>query len=163
MSGSAFLRAFLAVVVCSALLLLAAFADAFVRPDYQAHHVETLRSPSGEIEGVSIYDIQPDRSTIEVILTIAIPLLSLAGAAIHVASPVERRKVVVGGGASACVALIALTVIHSFMWRRRDAGYFPGLINIVGWSIVSFAIGAGACGATARWWPNKSLERTREG
>jgi len=156
------LRASIAVLLCAAFILLAAFSDEILRPGYQAHHAETIRSPTGEIVGVSIYDIQPVRSTIEVVLAIAIPFLSLAGVAGYVASRTQRRKVLAGGGAAVCGAWIALMVIHVVMWRTLGQSYLPGILNVVGWSVVAFAIGAPAAWATAVWWPNKSLERTRE-
>jgi hypothetical protein len=162
MKAALIVRALLAVVAGAALIVLTAFADDLLRPDYKSHHVETIGSPSGEIEGVSMYDTQPVRSTIEVILLIAIPILSLGGSGAYLASLVPNRKVWVGGGASACGALIALMAIQAVMARRLGVGYAPGAITAAIWGVVSFAIGAGFSWVNAVWWPNKSLERTRE-
>jgi len=155
-------RAMLAVIAGTALVLLSAFSDSIVRPDYVSHHVETIRSPSGEIEGVTMYDTQPVLTTLEVIILIALPLLGLAGAAVYLASRVSTAKAVVGGGASACIALISLGVIHAVAWRKPGEAYFPAVTNVLVWAAVGFAIGAVASWVFTRSWPNKSLERTRE-
>jgi hypothetical protein len=155
-------RILLAVVAGAGLVLLSAFSDSIVRPDYVWHHAETLRSASGEIEGVSMYDTQPVRSTLEVVILIALPLLGLTGAAVYAASRVATAKAVVGGSASAGVALISLGVIHAVEWRKPDEAYFPPMINVLIWAALGFAVGAAASWVFTKAWPNKSLERTRE-
>ena len=156
-------RSLLVVIAGAGLVLLSAFSDSIVRPDYVWHHTEAIRSPSGEIEGVSMYDTQPVRSPLEVVILVALPLLGLAGAAVYVASRVTTAKVVVGGGASSCVALISLGVIHVIEWRKPDEAYFPAAINVLVWSALGFAVGAAASWLFIRAWPNKSFERTRDG
>jgi hypothetical protein len=154
-------RAILAVALCAALILLSAFSDDFVRPDYQWHHAETIKSPSGEVVGVSMYDTQPQRSVLEIVLIVAIPILALAGAGTYVAALAPRAKVRWGGAAASCGALASLVVIHMIEWRKP--GDFPSITTALVWAILGFSVGAGAAWAAAKWWPNTSLERTREG
>jgi hypothetical protein len=163
MTTGVVVRGLLVVVAGAALVLLSAFSDSIVRPDYVWHHAETIRSPSGDIEGVSMYDTQPIRSTFEVIVLIALPLLGLAVAAVYLASRVSTAKVVVGGTASACVALISFGVIYSVEWRKPGEAYFPAVMNALVWVALGFVVGAVASWVFVRTWPNKSLERTREG
>jgi hypothetical protein len=163
LSVSVILRALIAVAVCAAVIVLSALADDIFFSDFKHYELVEHRSPTGEPNGAGIVHYYRTPSTFEAVLRITGPLLALVGVAVYVASLRSTRKVRAGAIASVVGAFVALVVIQYFMAPSWRQGYFPHPMNLAIWGAVSAAIGAGSAWVSGVWWPNKSLERTREG
>lgn len=161
MTASVLARVCIAVIVCAAILVLTAFYEDLFLPEWQVHEFVETKTPSGDVAiGIAhVFRIPP---TIEVVLRIAIPLFSLVGLAAYVARLAPDRKVWSGAIASMVAALMTLTVLQIVIARKLDLGHVPHATTVAVWVAVSLSIGAAASWIFAVWWPDKSLERTRE-
>jgi hypothetical protein len=97
-----------------------------------------------------------------VALKLAISLLAIAGPAVLAARAAPAFKVIAGAVATSFSSLFGLLARHAVMAQTFDVGSMPSLnvVAIVG--CIFFLFGALVAWATARWWPNNSLERTRD-
>jgi hypothetical protein len=106
--------------------------------------------------------VQRESPLIEVILRVGFLLLAFLGVAAYVGRIVPASRVWKGAAASMCVALITLAAISIYEARSGGLDYFLSAKTIVVWIVVSLSLGAATAWVSAVWWPNKSLERTRE-
>jgi hypothetical protein len=130
--------------------------------DFKSYEVIETTLPSGDVVATGVAHIFRTPSALEATLRIATPIFALAGVGAYVAFLVPRRKVTVGGFASALGAFIAISVAQ-FLSGYRFSGLGRYVVILLIWSAVAFGIGVLASWAATVWWPNKSLERTREG
>jgi hypothetical protein len=149
-------------LACSTLLLATALYEDIFLPKWQTHEYVERTTASGDTV-VGIADTHRIPSTIEAVLRILIPLFALAGLAAYTARLAPEQKVLNGAGASAMSALLTLSVLQFIMARKVGVSYIPRDTTVALWTAVSLSIGAAASWVFAVWWPNKSLERTREG
>jgi hypothetical protein len=98
-----------------------------------------------------------------VLLKLAIAFIAIAGVAALAANASRKRRRIAGGGAAALSALAGLVTVQAVSAQVFDVGYFPSAdaVAIVGTTF--FLFGAAVVWGLDTRWPNKSLERTREG
>jgi hypothetical protein len=161
MTVSVLLRFSLAVIACAGVLVLTALYEVIFLPEWKSHELVETVTPSGQV-AVGIAHLYRVPTLLESILRIATPLLALIFVAGYFARLVPNRKVWSGAIAAMCAALITLVVLQSETARRLELGYWPWASTFAIWAAVSLSIGAAASWALGVWWPNKSLERTRE-
>jgi len=97
------------------------------------------------------------------ILKLVFSLLAIAGAAVFTAKRASRLKVIAGATAASLCALVGLQARHAVDAQVFDVGYVPSLLAVAIVGGLFFLFGALVAWGTERWWPNKSLERTRGG
>lgn len=100
-------------------------------------------------------------STAELALKLAVALLSITAVAVIVARVTLRRKVVAGAAAAALSALVGLTTLQAISGQVFEVSYVPPVEAIATVGIAFFLYGGLVGWGTQRWWPNRSLERTR--
>jgi len=93
---------------------------------------------------------------------LAIAVLALATVAVLASQMVSRRQWLVGAlaaAASAWVGLLAMQIVKAQIFKVDYLQFLAA--SAVVW-LVFFAFGAVVVWAWRKWWPNSSLERTRE-
>jgi hypothetical protein len=95
-------------------------------------------------------------TTGELSLSIALSVATLSGVSILVARYAATRRLLTGTSAAVASAVLALVVATVTAQKLpRPQTIFIGTIG-------SLAVGMAAAWIASRWWPNKSLERTRD-
>jgi hypothetical protein len=148
--------------VCSAILSLTALYDDLFLPEWNPHEIVEDVTPDGQVVvGIAhVFRVPPMAETI---LRIAIPLLALVGVAAYVSRLVAKHRVLSGALATMCAALTTLIVLQIHMALRLDLSVVPQATTVLIWAAVSLSIGAAVSWLLGVWWPNNSVERTREG
>ena len=100
---------------------------------------------------------------IERVIKVVTAMIAFSGLAYVSVSAARRAKVLVGAGACAASAVSAWLVLSYVHGRVLGTWLVPALLPFVTVCAIAGAFGTLASWAFARWWPNKSLERTREG
>jgi hypothetical protein len=98
-----------------------------------------------------------------VILKLAISLMAIAGAAVLATRAAPKLKVTIGAFAASFCSLFGLFAVNAVVAQTFTVGFAASLEAVVTVACLFFLFGASVAWVTARWWPNKSLERTREG
>jgi hypothetical protein len=99
----------------------------------------------------------------EIAVKIVTSLLVLMAVAAIAAAQTQRRKIAVGAMAAALVAFAVTFALRAIAAPTLQISYFPSLSTLAVNAAIGALLGALAAWAYGRWWPNKSLERTREG
>jgi hypothetical protein len=94
---------------------------------------------------------------------LAVGFLSLTSVAAVAVKAVPIRKVLAASLACALSGAVGLFLLSGAIARIFGQYKFPDLLALVAISTITGAVGALAAWGLGRWWPNKSLERTREG
>lgn len=131
--------------------------------DFKSYEMLETKLPSGEVVATGVAHLFRTPSTLEAVARIAAPFLALAGVGAYVALLVSDRKIAVGGLASAFGAMISISVVQGLIGNRLNSGTGRYLMLLIIWGGIAFGIGVLAAWTATVWWPNKSLERTREG
>ena len=155
-------RVSIAFAICIGLCLFNLSYDDIFHGDFKGYAEVDVVTPLGERStGIAHFSREPP--VFEVILRVAIPVLSFLGIGAYVARVVTTRKVWSGAIASMFVGLLTFTLLWSNVAAALDEIYVPNALSMVAWISVSLSLGAASAWLAAVWWPNKSLERTREG
>jgi hypothetical protein len=144
----------LAIALC-ALLLIAAMAlpgesgaELVPNPDHGKSEAEVT------LPNLLVHYYRPPSAT-EVALSAILAAVSLIGVSVFVARLVANRRILAGVGAAIMSTTLALLILAAALQR------FPKPHTIYIGTIGSILLGAAGAWMGGRWWPNKSLERTR--
>ena len=99
----------------------------------------------------------------EYAVKLAVGLLSLMSVAAVAVKAFPIRKVLAASLACALSGAAGLFLLSAAIARIFGQYKFPDLLALVAVSTITGVVGALAAWGLGRWWPNKSLERTREG
>jgi hypothetical protein len=99
----------------------------------------------------------------EIALKIATSLVVLMSVAAIAAAQSPRRKIAIGAMAAALVALTVTFALRVIAAPTLQISYVPSLGALATNAAFGSVLGAFAAWAYGRWWPNKSLEQTRDG
>jgi hypothetical protein len=101
-------------------------------------------------------------SPLIVVLKLLVSFLAAVGAAVLAAKTSPKLRIVAGATAATVIAMVWLAARQTIEAQVFDLEYRSRLeaVAIVGG--LSFLLGALVAWGTQRWWPNKSLERTRD-
>jgi hypothetical protein len=102
-------------------------------------------------------------SNLDYSVKVAVALLSLLLAAAVTSRVVARRKVLAAAMACAASGAIAVFILSGLVAYTFGNYRGPDSIALITVSIVTGIVGALEAWCVVRWWPNTSLERTREG
>ena len=102
-------------------------------------------------------------SKLDYVVKLAVALLSLVLTAAVTSRVVARHKVLAAAMACAASGAIAVFILSCLVAYTFGNYRGPDPIALITVSIVTGIVGALAAWCVVRWWPNKSLERTREG
>jgi len=100
-------------------------------------------------------------SKVDYALKLAVALLSLVLVAAATSRAVARRKVLAAAMACAVSGAAAVFILSCLVAYTFGTFRGPDPIALITVSIVTGIVGALAAWCVVRWWPNKSLERTR--
>ena len=96
------------------------------------------------------------------VLKLAVALIAIAGAAVFATRAAPKLKVTIGAAAASFCSLCGLLAINAVAAQTFKGGIAPSPEAAVVVACTFFLFGALVAWVTARWWPNNSLERTRE-
>jgi hypothetical protein len=149
------IRLVLGLAACGVVLILAALWG-----EVPARYGPCPEDPA---EPYSIAHCVLGPSRLVAVLKLAISLLAIAGSAVLAAMTVQKSRVIIGAAAASLCSLVGLSARHVVFAQTFDVGFAPSLSAVAIVACVFFLFGALVVWGMARWWPNKSLERTREG
>ena len=98
----------------------------------------------------------------ERIAKVAVSFFAFVALAYVVNKATPRSQIWTSAGLAMASAVIVLAVLGYLHGRVFERWLFPNLVALLVICAVTGSIGAGASWALSKWWPNKSLERTRE-
>jgi hypothetical protein len=101
-------------------------------------------------------------SITEIMLKFTIALFAVAAAAVIAARAASNYKLTVGASVAALCALVGFVTIQAISRQVFAVAYLSPLDEMAIVGCTFFLFGALVVWATQKWWPNKSLERTRE-
>ena len=162
MASRAFIRVGTAVAVAAVLLSLSALWDVFVTPSPSIECFESSPEP-GAVPACGIAHYYHDPSVAEIAIRISVAILALIGVAAVSTRSVANSSILVGTAAAIATGLLALAVLVALTvgsghidlkWTSLAAASVCGVCLVLGLTTSHI---------TSKWWPNKSLERTREG
>jgi hypothetical protein len=158
MSAASSTRLGLAIAACVGVLVLAILWDevpAVIEPC-------SSENLGGSEQPYSMGTCLRRPSAVVIILKLTISFFAVAAVAVLAAMMASKRTLIAGGTAAALSGLIGLTTVQALSAQVFDIGYLPTLDAAVIVSLVFFLFGAFVVWGWRKWWPNNSLERTRE-
>jgi hypothetical protein len=96
------------------------------------------------------------------VLKLMVSLMAIAGAAVLATRAATRFRVTSGAVAAAFCSLFGLFAVNAVAAQTFKGGISPSLEAVVAFACTFFLFGVLVSWVAARWWPNTSLERTRE-
>jgi hypothetical protein len=139
------------VLVCCVCFFRSSSAEAVPNPEYVENSPDTVTLPYLLVHGY----FPP--STAEIVMRLAVGLTSLVAAAMVASRLFASRKLLTGAAVAAASATLA------FLFLCAVAGRMPRSLVYYFALAASPIVGVPAALVAARWWPNTSLERTRDG
>jgi hypothetical protein len=94
---------------------------------------------------------------------VSVPLLGLAALVALAATAITSYKIAAATAAAALSAFLGLTVFQTAVAQALGIGWMLPESAAISVGPTSFAFGVLVSWVSLKWWPNKSLERTREG
>ena len=145
----------LGFAACAAVLVAATVWGA-VPPQYGP-------CPQDPAEPLTISHCVLGPSRLVAVLKLVVSLLAIVGASVYVATTALRFRVIGGAAAASLCSLLGLLAQYAVISQTFDEGLKPWLSAAAVVACVFFLFGALVAWVSTRLWPNKSLERTREG
>ena len=144
----------LAIAACAWLLVVALHLQAHTGAEKVPNPDYGKSSDTVSLPYLMAHYYRPPTAT-EMGLSVALMVVALAGVSV-LASRISPRHRIVSGVVAAAVSAALGLVLLTMLARQLPPLQTIGL-GIVG----SVVVGAAAAWLSGRWWPNKSLERTR--
>jgi hypothetical protein len=145
----------LAIAACAGLLIMALQLQARTWVE-EVPNPEYGKSANAVTLPYSMVHYYRVPTAAETAISIALMVVALAGVSLLAARLSSQHKIVSGTVAAVISATLTLSVLAVMAQRMPQAQTI--CIGILGAAVVGIA----AAWLSARWWPNKSLERTRE-
>jgi hypothetical protein len=100
---------------------------------------------------------------VDLVSMVAVPLLGLAAIVALAATALPSYKIAAATAASALSVLLGLTVFQTAVAQALGIGWMLPESAEIKVGPASLAFGVLVSCVSLKWWPNNSLERTREG
>ena len=153
-----------AVVLCAAVLAITVLWNDLPgsSPDCPGYELPPISS-ADVVGPYVLVDCFREVSLSERVVKLLVALIALSALAVYVSTVIPSPKVWPSAVVCALSAVIAVFPV-AFAYPN-EFGWWPtpDPIALLTIGVVSALLGALASWAAVKWWPNKSLERTREG